>query len=229
MEYNLRGLKPNYSQLEAQNQLMEGPNSTRNDFSTHKIQEDVMLQVCSNFLHDVERIRIEVATMRQEMRNLRTEFQEHRVNCMKKSFRPWAPTQKGQQKSVRFCNYCHKNGHTPNWCRKKKRDEEIRKVQHDMSFKNNISPIREYGTSDSNCSFKHNQNVDLCPDSDDANFPINKLLTTELGTSKAESNHVTPLEPNFISPTNGLSFNMARFSLIGESDDELSDLLPLGY
>ena len=104
-----------------------------------------------------------------------------------------------------------------------------------MSFRKNIAPIREYGTSDSNCNPKHNQNVDLCPDSDDANIPINKLLTTEVGTCKAESNDVTALEPKFISTTNGIStttgmsFNMARFSSIGESDDELSDPLPLGY
>ena len=39
-----------------------------------------MLQVCLNFLHDVEQIKNELPTMRQEMRNLRTELQEHRVN-----------------------------------------------------------------------------------------------------------------------------------------------------
>ena len=167
--------------------------------------------------------------MHQELRNLRRELQEHRVNCIKGIFKPWAPTQKGQQKTVQFCNYCRKNGNTPNWCRQKIPDEEIRKLQRDMSFKNKISPIREYGTSDSNCSPQHNQNLDLCPDLDDVNIPINKLLTTEVGICKAESNDVAPLEPKFISTTNVLSFNIARFSSIGESDDELSDPLPLGY
>ena len=90
----------------------------------------------------------------------------------------------------------------------------------------NIAPIREHGTSDSNCSPKHNQNVDLCPDWDDANIPIDRFLTTDVGTCKAESNDVTPLEPKFISTTDGMSFNMARFSSFGESDDELSDTLP---
>ena len=42
-----------------------------------------MLQVCSKFLHIVEQIKIELATMREEMRNLQTELQEHQVNCMK--------------------------------------------------------------------------------------------------------------------------------------------------
>ena len=54
MDYNLRGHKPNFLQLKAREQLMECPNDTRNDFSTHNIQEDIMLQVCSNFLHDVD-------------------------------------------------------------------------------------------------------------------------------------------------------------------------------
>ena len=66
MDYNLRGLKPNYLQLKAQEQSMECPNATRNDFSTHNFQEDVMSQVCSNFLHDVERIKIELATLCQD-------------------------------------------------------------------------------------------------------------------------------------------------------------------
>ena len=123
MDYNLRGLKPNSLQLWAQEQLMECANATRNDFSTHNIQEDIMLQVSSNFLHDVEQIKAELTTLSQEMRNLRVEFQEHRLNAMEGNSRPWAPTQKRKQKTVRFCKYCHKNGHTPNWCRKKMRDE----------------------------------------------------------------------------------------------------------
>ena len=135
MDYNLRGLKPNYLQLKAREQLMECPNATRNDFSTHNIQEKIMFQVCSTFLHDVEQIKNELTTMRQEMRNLQTELREHRVNCMEGNSRPWAPTQKRKQKTIRFCNYCHKNGHTPKWCRKKMRDEEIRKIQYEMSSK----------------------------------------------------------------------------------------------
>ena len=122
---------------------MECPNATRNEFSTQNFPEDVMFQVCSIFLHDVEQIKIELAIMHQEMRNLRNALQEHRVNCMERNFRPRAPTQKGNQKTVRFCNYCNKNGHTPKWCCKKMRDEEIRRVQNDMSFNKNIAPIRE--------------------------------------------------------------------------------------
>ena len=175
MDCSPRGLKLNDLQLKARKQLMECPNATWKDFSTQNTQEDVLLEVRSNFLHVVEQIRNELATMRQEMRNLRTEVEEHRVNCMERNFRPWAPTQKGNQKTVRFCNYCLKNGHTPIWCRKQMRDKERRRVQHDMSFNKNIAPIREYGTSESNCRSKHDQNVDRCPDSDEVNIPTKKL------------------------------------------------------
>ena len=159
MDYSLRGLKPNYLQLKAQEQLMEYPNATWNDFSTHNIQEDVMIQVSSNFLH-VDQIKFELATIRQEMRNLRTELQEHRVNCMEGNSRPWAPTQKGKQKTVRFCNYCHKNGHTPNWYRKKMRDEEIRKIQNEMSSKRNHVPNQNHDTNAVDRSAQYDQNVD---------------------------------------------------------------------
>ena len=69
MNCSPRRLKKNYLQIKAQEQLMECPNANRNDFSSQIFQEDVMLQVCSNFLHDIEQIKVELATMRQEMRN----------------------------------------------------------------------------------------------------------------------------------------------------------------
>ena len=227
MDYSLRGFKPNYLQLKAREQLMECMNATWNNFSTHNIQRDVMLQVCSNFLYDVEQIKIELTTMRQEMRNLRRELQEHRVNCMEKKLDHGLPPKRGNQKTVRFCNYCHKNGHTPNLSRKMMRDEETRKLQHDVSLNKNVAPIRVYGTSDSNCRSQHDESKNRCPDSDDVNTPLNKILTTEDGTCKDESNDVTPLEPKFISTTKGMSFNMAKFT--GESDNEQSNALPLRY
>ena len=42
MDYSLRGLRPRYLQLKAQEYLMEHPNATWNDFSTHIIQKDVL-------------------------------------------------------------------------------------------------------------------------------------------------------------------------------------------
>ena len=95
------------------------PNATRNKFSYFNIQEDLMIQVSSNFLHDVGQIKTELAIQRQELRNLRVELQEHRVIAMEGISRAWAPIQKGNQKTARFCAYCHKNGRTLRYCRKK--------------------------------------------------------------------------------------------------------------
>ena len=232
MDYNLRGLKPNYSQLKAQNQLMEYQNAAWDDFPTHNIQKDVMLQVSSIFLHDVEQIKAELTTLSQKMRNLRVEFQEHRLNAMEGNSRPWAPTQKGKQKTVRFCNYCHKNGHTPNWCRKKMRDEEIRKIQNEMSSKRNHFPNQNHGTNAVGRSAQYDQNVDRSSDSDDGNNPTNNLHNLQPGEEEArqdEPNEITPLEQRYFHMNNGMRFNAAQFTSAGESDDELSDPLPLGY
>ena len=230
MDYNLRGLKPKYLQLKAREQLMECPNATRNDFSTHNIQEDIMLQVWSNFLHDVEQVKNELTTMRREMRNLQTELQEHRVNCMEGISRPWAPNQKEKQKTVRFCSYCQKKGHTPKWCRKKIRDEEIRKIRYEMTSKNNHVPNQNHGTNAVDRSAQYDQNVEQCPNSDDGHNPTNELpLTTEEETGQDESNEITPPERRSFSRNCGMRFNAAQFTSAGESDDELSNPLPLGY
>ena len=230
MDYNLRGLKPKYSQLKAQDQLIEYQNAAWNDFPTHNIQKDVMLQVSSNFLHDVEQIKAELTTLSQEMRNLRVEFQEHRLNAMEGNSRPWAPTQKGKQKTVRFCNYCHKNGHTPNWCRKKMRDEEIRKLQNEKSSKNIHVPNQNHGSNVVDRSAQYDQNVDRCLNSDDGNNPTNELpLTTEHEAWQDESDEFTPLEPKFFHRNNSMNFNAAQFTSADEPEVELSDPLPLGY
>ena len=120
---------------------------------------------------------------------------------MKGNFKPWAPTQNGQQKTVRFGNDCQKKGkHSKLVSQEDSRRRNTRSATRYVPQKN-FAPIREYGTTDTNCSSKHNQNVDLCPDSDDVNIPLNKLPTTEDGTWKDESSNVAPLEPNFISTT----------------------------
>ena len=97
---------------------MEHPNATWNDFSTRKIQRDVSYQVSSNFLNDEEETKVQLASSRQEMKNLRSELQEHRSNALE-SPRQLVPNQKSQQDATRFCNYCRSNRHTPSWCRKK--------------------------------------------------------------------------------------------------------------
>ena len=167
--------------------------------------------------------------MRQEMRNFRTELHEHRGNCMVGNFRPWAPTQKGNQKTVRFCDYCHKNGHTPKWCRKKMRDEEIRKIRYEMSSTRNHVLTRNHCTKAVDRGAQYDQNADQSPDSDDGNNPTNEHQPTEEETGQDESNEITPRERRSFSRNSGMNFNVAQVTSAGESVDELSDPLLLGY
>ena len=63
------------------------------------------------------------------MKTLRSELQEHRVNAIEGNPRKKDPKQKGRQNATRFCNYCRTNGHTPSWCCKKIRDEDLRRIE----------------------------------------------------------------------------------------------------
>ena len=67
------------------------------------------------------------------MKNLRTDLQEHRVNIVEGTSKRSDPNQKGRQNATRFCNHCRANGHTPSWCRKKIRDEELKKIENERT------------------------------------------------------------------------------------------------
>ena len=127
----------------AQEYLMEHPNSTWNDFSTLIIQRDVTYQVASNFFNDEEQTKVQLASLGKEMKNLRSELQEHRVNALEHTRQP-DPKQKGRQNATRFCNYCRTNGHTPSWCRKKIRDEEIKRIQNGMLAEKHVTFANDY-------------------------------------------------------------------------------------
>ena len=228
IDYTLRGLRPRYLQRKAQEYLMEHPNATWNDFSTRIIQRDVIYQVSSNFLKDEEQTKVQLASLGQEMKNLRSELHEHRVNALENSRQP-DPKQKGRQNATRFRNYCRINGHTQNWCRRKMRDEEIRQVPYELSLKRNVAPIWDCGTSTFNRESQYGQNRDRPPDSIDGNNPTNELFTTAGEAWQEGSNELTPNEPRFTSRADGMNFNMAQFTSTGESDDEMFDPLPLGY
>ena len=74
-----------------------------------------------------------MATLGQGMKNFRFELQEHRVSAVKGNSRTVDPNQKGRQNATRFCNYCGTNGHTPSWCRKKIRDEELKGIESEKT------------------------------------------------------------------------------------------------
>ena len=149
MDYSLRGLRPRYLQRKAQEYLMERPNATWNDFFAHIIQKDLILEVSSTFLSHEAQTKAELATLGQEIKNLRSELKEYHVSAVAITSRTFHPDQQGRRKITRFCNYCHKNEHTIKWCRKKMRDEEILKIRNDMSFKRIINPMKNFPLNNS--------------------------------------------------------------------------------
>ena len=123
---------------------MEHSNATWNDFSTHLINKDVSYQVSTSFLNDEEQNKAQMASLGQELKNLRTELKEHRVNALEGNQRSVDPNQKGRQNANRFCGYCQTNGHTPNYCRKKMRDEEIKKLQNEATAEKKVTFTQDY-------------------------------------------------------------------------------------
>ena len=144
IDYSLRGLRPNYLRRKAQDYLMEHPIATWNDYSAHIIQRDVSFQVSSNFLNDEEQTKAELASLRKEMKNLRTELQEHRVNAIERTSKPVDPNQKGRQNAPRFCDYCRTNGHTPSWCREKIWDEELKRIEKERTAEKKVTFTQDY-------------------------------------------------------------------------------------
>ena len=77
------------------------------------------------------------------MKNLCSELQEPQVNAIQYTRQP-DPNQKGRQNATQFCNFCQTNGHTLSWCRKKIRDEEIKRVQDGMMAEKRVTFTNEY-------------------------------------------------------------------------------------
>ena len=85
-----------------------------------------------------------MASLGQELKNLRTALEEHRVNAVEGNQKPIDPNQKGRQNATRFCGYCRTNEHTPNYCRKKIRDEKIKKLQNEATAEKKVTFTQDY-------------------------------------------------------------------------------------
>ena len=88
---------------------MEHSNATWNDFSTHLINKNVSYQVSTSFLNEEERNKAQMASKGQELKNIQTVLQEHRVNAVEGNQKPIEPYQNGRQNATRFCGYCRTN------------------------------------------------------------------------------------------------------------------------
>ena len=108
-------------------------------------------------------------------------------------------------------------------------EEEIRKIQYEMSSRRNRVPNQNHGTNAVDRGAQYDQNVDRSSESDDGNNPTNKLQPAEEEAGQDEPNDITPLEQRYVHRNIGMRFNAAQFTSAGESDNELSDPLPLGH
>ena len=184
----------------------------------------------ANQIHSHEaQTKTELATLGQEIENLRSELKEYHVNAVALTSRTFHPDQQGRQKLTRFCNYCHKNGHTLNWCRKKMRDEEVRKIRDDMFPKRKISPIKISSTEQFKRKPPNKEAMNIFVELDDRSSPPIEQLSNEEANWQLEEDQFNPPERRFFPRNNGMRFNMAGVTSIGESDGESSDPLPLGY
>ena len=85
-----------------------------------------------------------MAPLGQEWKNLQTELKQHRINALEGNQRPVDPNQKERQNATRFCGYCRTNGHTPKYCRKKMRDEEVKKLQNEATAEKKVTFTHDY-------------------------------------------------------------------------------------
>ena len=222
IDYSLKRLRPSYLQRKAQEYLMERPNATWNVFCAQIIQKDLILEVSSTFLSHEAQTKAELATLGPETKNIRSDLKEYLVNAKAITSRTFHPEQQGKQKLTRFSNYCHKNGHTINWCRKKMRDEEVRKIRNDMFPKGNISPIKNSSTEQFSRKPPHNDAMNDFLELDDRSSPPIQRLSKEEPNWQHDGEQFTPPERRFFPMHNGMRFYMAEVTSIGESDGESS-------
>ena len=109
------------------------------------------------------------------------------------------------------------------------RDEEVRKIRCDMSSKRNISPIKNSSIEEFNCRPPKDDMTNNFLDLDVRSGPSIERLSNEEANWQHEDEQFTPPERRVFPRNNGMSFNMAEATSIGESDGESSDSLPLGY
>ena len=95
-------------------------------------------------MNDEEQTKAQIATLGQEMKNLRSKLREHRVNAVEGNPRTVDPKQKGRQNATRFCNCCRTNGHTPSWCRKKIRDEKMKRIENGRTAEIKVTFTQDY-------------------------------------------------------------------------------------
>ena len=116
-------------------------------------------------------------TLGQEMNNLQSEQQEHRVSALEANLRTVDSNQKGSQNAARFCNYCRPNGHTPSWCRKKIReDKELKRIENERVAQKKVTVTQDYKKNEDQIMDQNNG-----PEAKIFKQEARTLTTTDLG------------------------------------------------
>ena len=98
-----------------------------------------------------------------------------------------------------------------------------------MSSKRNISPRKNSSTEQFNRKPPNKDDMNNFIELDDRRSSPMERLSNEEANWEHENELFTPSNRRFFPRNNGMSFNMAEVTSIGESDGESSDPLPLGY
>ena len=98
-----------------------------------------------------------------------------------------------------------------------------------MSSKRIIRPTKNSSTEQFNRKPPNNDAMNDFLDLDDRNSLSIERLSNEEANWQHEDEPFTPPERRLFPRNNGMSFNKAEATSIGESEGESSDSLPLGY
>ena len=113
--------------------------ATWKHFSTRIFHRDLSFQVSSNFLNDEEQTKTQMATLGQELKNLRSELQEHRVNAVEDRPKPKRKTTSNTMLQL----LPHKRKYLI-WCRKKIRHEELKRIENERIADKKVKFFQEY-------------------------------------------------------------------------------------
>ena len=112
---------------------MDHPNATWKQFFQAAINKDLSYTVTNALTGRKSHADPLIQEMRDEMKRVKLQFEEQTnitINAIEKTVDPNAT---GRRMATRFCGFCKRKGHTPNWCRKKVEDEEDNKVQNEVN------------------------------------------------------------------------------------------------
>ena len=123
---------------------MDHPNATWEQFSQAVINKDFSYTVTTALTGGESHADPLIQEMRDDLKGIKLQIKEQMNNTINAVEKTVDPNATGRRMATRFCGYCRTNGHTPNWCRKKMRDEEVKKVQNEANAERGITFTNDY-------------------------------------------------------------------------------------